>query len=141
MVLEKALESIKAIKLKGGIFEKTTTLLIVLCICVAAVCISIRMWQIALGLMIPLMFMVFYTLKKCIDFAERNPYAAIMDGAELLVHEKIVHGQKGQSEIPILESTIDHELPKIDHKEVLEEDPPVTEEPDDATSSKQEGGE
>ena len=138
---EKALESIKTIKLKGGIFDKTTTLLIVLCLCVATVCVSTSMWQITLILMLPLMLMIFYAFKRCIDFAEKNPYAAIMDGAELLVHEKILHGKKGQDEIPMLKATEDHEVPMIDHAVITKEDPPVTLELKGTPSSTKEGGE
>lgn len=140
MNFEKALESIKAIKLKGGIFDKTTTLLIVLCLCVATVCVAASMWQVTLGLMLPLMAIIFYAFKRCIDFAEKNPHAAIMDGAEFLIHEKILHGQKGNDEIPVVEATIDHEVPKMEQDSINMEDQPVAQELKDAPSSHQEGG-
>ncbi len=140
MSIDKALESIKSIKLKGGIFGKTITLLIVLCICVATVCVAASMWQITLLLMFPLMILVFYGFKRCIDFAEKNPYAAIMDGAELLIHDRLLHGRKGQDEIPTLEATVDHELPMLDEATIMQEDPPVTLELEDTPSSNHEGG-
>lgn len=113
MNFEKALESVKAIKLTGGIFGKTILLLIVLCISVAAVCFRAEMWWLSLILMLPLMGIVTYALKRCLDFAEKNPYVAIMDGAELLIHERIVHGRKGQEALPSLPPTIDHQLPPL----------------------------
>ena len=110
-MLDKALETLKSVKLTGGIFGKTTLLLIVLCICVAAVCVRTGNLWLSLVLMAPLMGLVFYALKRCLDFAEANPYAAIMDGAELLVRERLIHGQKGQEALPTLEPVPDHDVP------------------------------
>jgi hypothetical protein len=91
---------------------------------VAAITLKIGTWWFALILMIPLMSIVFYALKRCLDFAECNPQAAIMDGAEFLVHEKIVHGRKGEDEIPIIEATTAHAPPELPEAEVLSQDPP-----------------
>ena len=65
------------------------------------------------------MIIVFYALKRCLDFAEKNPHAAIMDGAEFLVHERIVHGIKGQGELPSSEPTTYDELPQIAEAELI----------------------
>jgi hypothetical protein len=123
---EKILESIKTIKLTGGIFGKTSLLLIVLCVCVAAVSLKVDVWWVPLALMLPLMAIITYALKRCLDFAEKNPQAAIMDGAELLVHERIVHGRKGHDLLPQLQPTIDHEPPALQHQDIEAEDPPPT---------------
>ena len=122
--LREILESIKAIKLTGGIFGKTSLLLIVLCVCVAAVAFKIDVWWVQLALMLPLMAIIVYALKRNFDFAEKNPQAAIMDGAQLLVHERIVHGRKGHDVLPPLQSTIDHEPPVLQHHDIETEDPP-----------------
>lgn len=124
MSFDKALESIKAIKLTGGIFGKTTLLLIVLCLCIASVSIKIGTWWFSLTLMLLMIGLAFYTLKRCFDFAERNPQAAIMDGAELLVHERIIHEKKGDELVPIEGVTIDHPQPSLDIGEVNKDDPP-----------------
>ena len=127
MDISKALERVKSINLSGGIFGKTTTLLVVLSICVSAVCMTTRVWWLALVLMIPLMLMVFYALKRCLDFAETNPHAAIMEGAELLVHEKLMFAQKNEPHDPLLEDTVfDHNPPKLSHGEITSPDPPPT---------------
>lgn len=126
MNFEKALESIKTIKLTGGIFGKTILLLVVFCICLTAITLKVGTWWFALILMIPLMSLVFYFLKRCLDFAESNPQAAIMDGSEFLVHERIVYGRKGEEVLPAFEVTVDHELPKISEAEVISEDPSPT---------------
>jgi hypothetical protein len=121
---EKVLESIKTIKLTGGIFGKTSLLLIVLCVCVAAVSLKVDVWWVPLALMLPLMALVAYALKRCLDFAEKNPQAAIMDGAELLVHERITQAIKGHDSIPSLPPTIDHEVPALRHEDIEAEDAP-----------------
>lgn len=112
MDFEKALDSVKTIKLTGGIFGKTSLILVVLCICVSAISIKIGTWWFSLIVMLPMMMLIFYSLKRVLDFAEQNPHAAIMDGAELLVHERIVHGMKGNE---IIDSTaaIDHQQTDI----------------------------
>lgn len=127
MDITEALERVKSIKLSGGIFGKTTTLLVVLCICVTTVCMTIRVWWISLILMIPLMMMVFYALKRCMDFAENSPQAAIMEGSELLVHEKMMFAQKHQEENPLLQANVnDHVSPELAPEEVISPDPQPT---------------
>ena len=107
MDFEKALESVKTIKLTGGVFGKTSLVLVIMCICVTAITIKIGIWWFSLILALPMLGLVFYALKRVFDFADQNPQAAIMDGAELLVHEKIVHGMKDNEEID-LTATVDH---------------------------------
>ena len=123
MDFEKALENLKTVKLTGGVFGKTSLVLIVLAICAAAVSIKVDVWWIPLALMLPVFGIAFYTLKRCLDFAEKNPHAAIMDGAELLVHEKIIHGRKGQDVLPVLPLVTDHEPPGVPQTEADLPDP------------------
>ncbi|WP_162592886.1 hypothetical protein [Variovorax sp. PBL-E5] len=124
MNFEKVLDSIKTIKLTGGIFGKTSLVLIVLCICVAAVALKVDVWWVPLALMLPLMALVAYAFKRCLDFAEKNPQAAIMDGAELLIHERIAHAMKGQDSLPSLPPTFDHEPPALRQEDIEAPDAP-----------------
>lgn len=124
MDFEKALESIKTIKLTGGIFGKTSLLLMVLCICVSAVAIKLGSIWFSFIFMGALIGIVFYALKRCLDFAENNPQAAIMDGAELLVHERLVHGTKSAGPHEPRNPTIEHEAPRLPPEEVFAEDIP-----------------
>lgn len=128
MSLEKALETVKSIKLTGGIFGKTTLLLVVLTVCMTAAAISLEIWWVTLLLLLPMIALATYTVKRCFDFAESNPQAAIMDGAELLVHERIVHEQKGGIKIvdenavrgkpqPRIEDVDKADLPPLDSLE------------------------
>jgi hypothetical protein len=113
VVIDKLMRSVQLVNVRGGIFGKTTVLLIVLCICVAAVSIKAGVWWLSLALMLPLMALMVYAIKRVFDFAERHPQAAIMDGAQFLIHERIVHARKGVEILPSLEPSLDHDLPPI----------------------------
>ena len=117
MSIDKAIENLKSVRLKGGIFGKTTLLLIVLAVCTSAVALRSNLWWLTLALMLPLIGVVVYALKRSFDFACSNPHAAIMDGAEFLQHERIVYavkdigiliGDAPTTEVPV------HQLPEID---------------------------
>ena len=122
MNIHRVLDSLKGIKLTGGIFGKTCVLLCVLVVCFSVVVLRIATWWFGLMIMVPLGLLVFYAIKRCFDFAERNPPAAIMEGEEFLVHEKIVHGRKGHGEIPSDDLDLDHPAPLIPEPEILEND-------------------
>ena len=128
MGIDKALESAKSIKLTGGVFGKTTLLLIILCLCVGTLCFKLNIWWMTLILVLPLMTIVTYVVCRCLNFAEKNPQAAIMEGAELLMHERIVYGMKGVSELPVYPPDIDHQPPLLPLVEVEDTDqlPPET---------------
>ena len=102
MNIEKVLETVKSIRLTGGIFGRTILLLVVLCVSMAVVSINIDIWWFSLTFMVLMFGLSTYVLKRCLDFAERNPQAAIMESADFLVHEKIVHGIKGERDVSSL---------------------------------------
>lgn len=118
MNIDQVLSKVKAIRLKGGVFGNTTHLLITLCLVVGAVCITSDEWWIRLPLMLALMALVLYGMRRVFNFADQHPEAAIMSGAQLLVHEQILQGQKGQEFPADLPLAIDHEMPNLPHAEV-----------------------
>jgi hypothetical protein len=130
--IDKAIESLKSVRLRGGVFGKVTLLLIVLAIGVCTVAFKSDLWGLTLGLMLPLMGIVFYALKRTFDFAEANPQAAVMEGAELLHHEKILHAAKGQG-LLLPEAPVDEAPePILLEAAVVEPDAPPTDEADEA---------
>ena len=135
MDFDKALESIKTIKLTGGIFGKTSKVLIVLCVCVAVVVIKTDSLLFAFFCMAALLGIVIYALKRVLDFAEKNPQAAIMEGAELLVHERLVHGSKGAGTHEPINLTTEHDVPILSDTEVFTEDAHPTDEDSSQTNS------
>ena len=133
--LAKALESITTIKLTGGVFGKISPVLIALCICVTTIVVQIgSSWLAFLGVG-ALLVIVGYALKRVFDFAEKNPQAAIMDGAELLVHERLVHGSKGAGTHEPINLTTEHEVPSLSDTEVFTEDAHPIDEDSSQTNS------
>jgi hypothetical protein len=45
-------------------------------------------------------------LWRLITLAEKNPQAALMDGAEYLMHQRMIMGTKSQPEIPFNENNV-----------------------------------
>ena len=131
MNTEKLFDTIRAIRLSGGIFGKTIFLLIVLCVSLTVVSINVSMWWFSLTFMILMFSLITYVLKRCLDFAERNPQAAIMESADFLVHEQIVHGMKGERNVSPFAGRIDHPQPVINASEVNQDDPPLPQLPAD----------
>ena len=114
-MLEKEIESLQKIKLNGGIFGKASLVLMVLIAGVSAVCLRVSAWWLILALMLPMMLIVLYGLKRVMDFAVANPHAAVMEGAELLQHEKIVHEAKQLGHVVQLPPTTDHPAPRLEN--------------------------
>jgi len=51
-----------------------------------------------------MMFILFtFVLRRLINLADKNPQAALMDGAQYLVHERILVGAKNQPMLPLTE--------------------------------------
>lgn len=113
----KLIENVSQIKLKGGIFSKASTVLIVISVCIfgiAALTGNLYVSCAAIGLIFILAFVILWRL---INFANKNPQAAILEGAEFLVHEQIQLAAKGITSIPQSLSTLIEETPiKIDNE-------------------------
>lgn len=96
----KFVKNVSQIRLKGGIFAKASIVIIVVSIClfgIAALTGNIWVSCGAIGLIFILAFVILWRL---INFANKNPQAAILEGAEFLVHEQIQLAAKGVSELP-----------------------------------------
>jgi len=129
--ITKALESIQRVKLRGGVVGKMTLLLIVVACVLGAVCFTIGNPHYIIVIVIIVSALVFYGMKRCFDFAEKHPQAAIMEGAEFLVHEQLLHASK---ETPRIEAQLNQE---IDHEPPLGQENPL--EPDRSVKSLDEG--
>ncbi|HYU11665.1 MAG TPA: hypothetical protein VEK82_03755 [Stellaceae bacterium] len=123
-MFEKLLRSLTSLRLTGGIFTKTIYLLIVLSICVTLVSIVLSIWWFALILMIFLFGLVFYAMQRLFNFTDKYPFAAIMEGPELLRLEEMRQGKKGQEDLPLSPPTIEHEPPPMPEAEITAPDPP-----------------
>ncbi|MDF3980452.1 hypothetical protein P3W23_00360 [Luteibacter sp. PPL554] len=120
-MLEKEIESLKKIKLHGGMVGKATLLCIVLILGVSAVCFKASLWWLTIPLMVLMMGIVFYTLKRLFDFADAHPHAAIMDGAELLQHERLSQASK-DGVILQLTPAVDHPVQELGYEADIADD-------------------
>jgi hypothetical protein len=138
MSIDKAIENLRTVRLRGGIFGKTAMVCIILIIGVSAVAFKSTFWWLTLLLMFGLMGIVFYALKRSFDFAANNPYAAIMEGAQLLQHERIVHASKNQGIIPSSPSVAEAPYLPQGVTDALEHDPPKVDDVIDVVEEEEE---
>ena len=113
--------NVSKVTLKGGIFAKTCSVLIIVAISMFGISFFAKnIWisGISIGLIFILTFVILWRL---INFANKNPQAAILEGAQFLVHEQIQLAAKG---IPSLPNTIQYlkEDKPIELKDNIEEE-------------------
>ena len=97
--LDRAIEGLSKVTLRGGVVGKVTFAVVFVAIALAAIAWSVRnVWlsAAALGMVFILALIMLWRL---INFADRHPQAALLEGAEFLVHEQIVHAAKS---LPII---------------------------------------
>ncbi|MEI7733763.1 MAG: hypothetical protein WCO56_29630 [Verrucomicrobiota bacterium] len=95
------LRSVSKVKLRGGVVGKVSTVLIVFCICVAGLAVFSKN-ETVLGISIAgIIIVVFTMLWRLINFADKNPQAAILEGAEFLLHQQMLMGSK---HTPVIEA-------------------------------------
>jgi hypothetical protein len=93
--INQLIKNVSEVKLKGGIFATASWVVIVVSIClfaVAALAGNVWISCATIGLIFILAFVILW---KLISFANKNPQAAILEGAQFLVHEQIQLAAKG----------------------------------------------
>lgn len=87
--LSKASSQLSKVKLPGGVVGKVTLAIMVFVVAAATMAWSVRnVW--VTGVALGLSFIAFVLVSfRLIRFAERHPQAALMEGAEFLMHEHI----------------------------------------------------
>lgn len=109
MDLSKVFSGLSHLKLSGGVFGKHGFVHVVLLLACGAVAYKTESDWVRVTLLAGAMALIWYSNKRGYDFADKNPFAAIMDGADLLKREEIVHAMKGVKVLPHSEAVIDHE--------------------------------
>ena len=98
--INKTLKNVSKVKLPGGVVGKVCTVLIVVTLTIGGLAaLSHETWLlgVAVGAII---LIVFPMLWRLINFADKNPQAAILEGAEFLMHQQILMGSKATPYIP-----------------------------------------
>jgi len=109
--LDKVLEKVSTIKLPGGVVGKVSAVLIVASVCIGAVAaMSKSEWVIGVGIA-AIFLLAFPLLWRLINFADRNPQAALLEGAEFLLHQQIMLGTKANPVFPLKPEELTEERP------------------------------
>lgn len=101
---DKAIEGLSKVTLKGGVVGKVTLSVIVVALSCALIAWSVRnVWLSAAALAV-VCLISFTMLWRLISFADRHPQAALLEGAEFLVHQQIVHASKTTPVVALVET-------------------------------------
>ncbi|MFA6151245.1 MAG: hypothetical protein WC716_07995 [Chitinophagaceae bacterium] len=109
----KLIQNVSKVKLQGGIFAKASIVLIIVSICIASIAALAGNIWVSCGAIGVIFILTFVILWRLINFANNNPQAAILEGAEFLVHEQIKLAAKGVGSFPSLTSNLTEETPII----------------------------
>ena len=98
--MNKLIKNVSRVKLKGGIFGKTCTVLIIVAFIMFGISyITNNLW-VSIAALLMIFILTFIMLWRLINFANKNPQAAILEGAEFLIHEQLQLAAKGVPNIP-----------------------------------------
>ena len=99
-----ALSNVSKIRLPGGMVGKVSTVLIVACVAMATMAWSVHVVWVSVVAIALLFVLCFVMLWRVISFADKNPQAAILEGAEFLLHEQLMLGTKAT---PLIKAAIE----------------------------------
>ena len=99
--LQSILHTASKITLPGGVVGKVCKVLIVLAIVFAAIAWSVKVVWVSAAALFLLSAIVSVMLWRLISFAQSNPQAAILEGAEFLMHEQLQLGTKANPKIQV----------------------------------------
>lgn len=128
--LEGILQNVSKIKLKGGVVGKVSVILIVASLAMAAIAWSARVPWISITALAFVFALCFAGVWRLISFADKNPQAALLEGAEFLVHEQMRLGMKAEPVLLIEEGDREQPAPTL-----IEPTDPTVVQPDEPDSS------
>ena len=88
------LDTASKIKLSGGMVGKVCKVLIIVALAMAVIAWSVKLVWVSVLAICLLFVLCLVILWRVISFAIKNPQAAIMEGAEFLLHEQLMLGTK-----------------------------------------------
>jgi hypothetical protein len=108
---DKILGHVSKVKLSGGVVGKACTVLIVTAVCLAGLGMTSGNDWIIGGGMVGILLIVFVMLWRLINFADKNPQSALLEGAEFLVHQQMILGTKTNPTILVQPGELVEEQP------------------------------
>ena len=100
------LHTASKIKLPGGVVGKVCKVLIFIALAFAAIAWSVKVVWVSIAALAMLFILCFIILWRLVSFADRNPQAAILEGAEFLMHEQLRLGTKTNPKLPTDQKSI-----------------------------------
>ncbi|WP_130925967.1 hypothetical protein [Pseudomonas cedrina] len=91
---DKAIEGLTKVTLRGGVVGKITFAVVFTSLSFALIAWSVKNIWISAAALAAVFLLAFSLLWRLINFADRNPQAALLEGAEFIVHEQIIHASK-----------------------------------------------
>ena len=98
--LSQLFEGISKVKLRGGVVGKVSIVLICVSVSMAVIAWAASLAWVSVLALILVFTLCFPLLWRLVNFADRNPQAALLEGAEFLVHEQIRLGMKSSPVLP-----------------------------------------
>lgn len=112
--LKSQVRGFATIKLPGGVVGKLSMVMIAVVFSAATIAWSVRNEWIAVAALVVVAVIVLSLGHRLINFAEKHPQTALMEGAELLVHEQIQQvGMKSRPTIPVNIHDLTDENPQL----------------------------
>lgn len=98
---DRAIDGLTKVTLRGGVVGKVTFAVVFVSLALGSVAWTVSNIWLSVAALVMIFTLSFAMLWRLINFADRNPQAALLEGAEFLVHEQIVHASKSLPTIPI----------------------------------------
>ena len=139
--LQSILNTASKITLPGGVVGKVCKVLIFITLAFAAIAWSVKVVWVSVAALGMLFLLCFVILWRLVSFADRNPQAAILEGAEFLMHEQLRLGTKANPELPatagdFIEATAVTLSPE-ERKTIQDPDPETPQLPESADGEKE----
>ena len=123
------LDTASKITLPGGVVGKVCKVLIFIALAFAAIAWSVKAVWVSVTALGMLFLLCFVILWRLVSFADRNPQAAILEGAEFIMHEQLRLGTKANPQLPSTEMDFIEATPVTlspEERETIQEPDPDT---------------
>lgn len=127
--LHSIFDTASKITLPGGVVGKVCKVLIFIALAFAAIAWSVKIVWVSVAALGMLFILCFVILWRLVTFADRNPQAAILEGAEFLMHEQLRLGTKATPQLPTGENDVIEATPVTlspEEEETVQEPDPDT---------------
>lgn len=100
-VVGQLLDKVAKVKLRGGVVGKLSLVMMIAAGSMAVMAwVASNVW-VSGGMGLLLFLLVLILGLRLVNFADKNPRAALFEGAELLLHEQLTIGMKGLPQIAV----------------------------------------